>query len=251
MFKDWEAERMAVFAAQVDALDQSVGRVMNALHRTGADRNTLVLFLSDNGASDQPMNTQLDKPGKSWRVDGTPTRVGNQPDIWPGPAENFVTAGPAWANVSNTPFRQHKQSNFEGGIASPLIAWWPDVVKQPGAISSELSHITDVMATCLDAAGIAYPTEFNYRRVQPLAGRNLAPVLRGDRLTGHEQLFWATSGSRSVREGKWKLVAAPNGDWELYDLESDRTELNNLAGREPARVMAMSDAFKRWHHAER
>jgi arylsulfatase A-like enzyme len=251
MFKDWEAERMAVFAAQVDALDQSVGRVMNALRRIGVNRNTLVLFLSDNGASDQPMNTQLDKPGKTWRVDGTPTRVGNKPDIWPGPAENFVTAGPAWANVSNTPFRQHKQSNFEGGIASPLIAWWPDVVKQPGAISSELSHITDITATCLDVAGISYPKEFNSRRVQPLAGKSLAPVLRGDRRTGHEQLFWATSGSRSVREGKWKLVAAPNGNWELYDLESDRTELNNLAGREPARAMAMGEAFKRWHHAER
>jgi arylsulfatase len=121
------------------------------------------------------MNTQLDKPGKTWRVDGMPTRVGNKPDIWPGPAENFVTAGPAWANVSNTPFRQHKQTTFEGGIASPLIAWWPGVVANAGAVSSELSHITDVTATCLDVAGIAYPT-VNSPRSALMA--SLPPVMR-------------------------------------------------------------------------
>jgi arylsulfatase len=250
-FKDWEAERMAVFAAQVDSLDQSVGRLMEALRRAGADRNTLVLFLSDNGASDQPMNTPLDKPGQTWRVDGTPTRVGNKPDIRPGPAENFVTAGPAWANLSNTPFRGHKNGNYEGGIASPLIAWWPGVIPSKGAITRELAHITDVTATCLDVAGVAYPAEFNGRSVQPLAGCSLAPVFRGDTRKAHPQVFWATSGSRAMREGKWKLVAAPNGAWELYDLDSDRTELNNLAAREPAQVKRMAEAFARWHRAER
>jgi arylsulfatase A-like enzyme len=249
-FKDWEAERMAVFAAQVDALDQSVGRVMEALRRAGIDRNTLILFHSDNGASDQSVVSERDKPGQTWRVDGTPTRVGKTPDIWPGPADNFVTAGPAWANVSNAPFRQHKQTNFEGGIASPLIAWWPGEVKNSGSISSELSHITDISATCLEVAGVAYPSEFDSRRVQPLAGKSLLPVLRGEQRPGHDRLFWATSGSRAVREGKWKLVAARSGDWELYDLEADRTELNDLAHREPARVTAMSEAFQRWHQVE-
>ena len=216
-FQEWEAERMAVYAAQVDSLDQSVGRVMEALRGAGADRDTLVFFLSDNGASDKPV-TQLDKPGRTWRLDGTPTRVGNRPDIRPGPAENFVTAGPAWANVSNAPFRGHKQSNFEGGIASPLIVWWPGIVSGTGAISPELSHITDIPATCLDAAGVAYPEEFEGRRLQPIAGRSLLPVLRGGTRTGHEVLCWATSGSRAVRQGKWKLVDASKGSWELYDL---------------------------------
>jgi arylsulfatase A-like enzyme len=120
---DWEAERMAVFAAQIDCLDQSVGRVMEAVRGT----NTLVFFLSDNGASDKAVG-QLDKPGQTWRADGKRTRVGNKPDIMPGPGDTFVTAGPAWSNVSNSPFRQHKQSNHEGGISSPLVAWWPGVV---------------------------------------------------------------------------------------------------------------------------
>jgi arylsulfatase len=229
----------------VDSLDQSVGRLMEALHRGGADGNTLVLFLSDNGASDQPVGP-LDKPGQTWRADGTPTRVGNKPDIRPGPAENFVTAGPAWANVSNTPFRGHKNGNYEGGIASPLIAWWPGVITSKGVITRELAHITDVTATCLDVAGVAYPTKFNGRSVQPLAGRSLLPVLRGDARTAHAQLFWATSGTRAMREGKWKLVADRNGAWELYDLNSDRTELKNLAAQEPERVKRMAEAFSRW-----
>jgi arylsulfatase len=249
-FKDWEAERMAVFAAQVDTLDQSVGRVMSALRRARADSDTLVMFLSDNGASDQPMNSQLDQPARTWRVDGTPTRVGNQPDIWPGPADNFVTAGPAWASVSNTPFRQHKQTNFEGGIASPLIAWWPGKINHAGSISREITHITDITATCLEVAGVAYPTEFDSRRIQPLTGKSLLPVLQGQPRKGHDMLFWATSGSRAVREGQWKLVSAKDGNWELYDLDADPTELCDLASVEPTRVEAMSQAFQLWHRSE-
>jgi arylsulfatase len=245
-FKDWEAERMATYAAQVDSLDQSVGRVMEALRRAGADTNTLVLFLSDNGASDQPMNTQLDRPGQTWRADGTPTRVGNRPDIQPGPADNFVTAGPAWANVSNTPFRGHKNSNFEGGIASPLIARWPAMIKQPGAISRELAHITDITATCLDVAGVEYPDRFNGRTVHPLSGRSLLPVFQGGARIGHKSLCWATSGCRAVRVGPWKLVAARNGPWELYNLDTDRAERQDLASQQPGRVQAMAKAFAAW-----
>ena len=158
--KEWEAERMAAYAGQVDSLDQSVGRIMDALRRAKADDNTLVIFLSDNGASDQAVGA-LDKPGQTWRVDGTPTQVGNRPTIPPGGPDTFVTGGPPWANVSNTPFRHHKQSNHEGGIAAPLIAWWPGVIKQAGAISHEPAHITDVTATCLEAAGVEYPAQFH------------------------------------------------------------------------------------------
>ena len=244
--KDWEAERMATYAAQVDSLDQSVGRVMETLHRTGADRNTLVMFLSDNGASDTPMVGALDKPGQTWRTDGTPTRVGSKPDIQPGPADNFVTAGPAWANVSNTPFRQHKNTNHEGGIASPLIVWWPGVVTRTNGISAELSHITDITATCLDVAGVAYPAQFAGRTVQPLAGRSLLPVLKGGQREGHASLCWATSGARAVRIGSMKLVSLKSAPWELYDLATDRTELNDLASQQPQRVQTMAKAFDEW-----
>ncbi len=241
----WEAERMAAYAGQVDSLDQSVGRIMDALRRTKADDNTLVIFLSDNGASDQPVGA-LDKPGQTWRVDGTPTQVGNRPTIPPGGPDTFVTAGPPWANVSNAPFRRHKQSNHEGGIASPLIAWWPGVIKQAGAISHEPAHITDVTATCLEAGGVEYPAQFPGRRVLPLAGQSLLPILHGGRIDGPRTLCWATSGCRAIRIGAWKLVAAKGGPWELYNLETDRTELNDLAPQQPERVEAMAKAFDQW-----
>ncbi len=244
--KDWEAERMAVYAAQIDCLDQNVGRVVDALERSGADRNTLILFLSDNGASDQAVRGPLDKPGQTWRADGTPTRVGNTPDIEPGGADTFVTGGPPWANVANTPFREHKNTNFEGGIATPLIAKWPGVIKQSGAISTELTHIADIMATCLDVAGVQYPAQFNGRTVLPLAGKSLLPVLRGQQREGHESVCWSTSGSRAVRVGSWKLVAAKGGPWELYDMTSDRTELNNLASQDAGRVEVMAKIFEQW-----
>lgn len=244
--KEWEAERMAAFAAQVDSLDQSVGRIMEALRRAGADKNTLVLFLSDNGASDQAWPGPLDKPGKTWRLDGTPTRVGNTPDIPPGVADTFVTAGPPWANVSNTPFRGHKASNFEGGIATPLIAWWPGLIAQTGAITHEIGHITDIAATCLDAAGVAYPSEFNGRNVLPIEGKSLLPVLKGGQREGHKTLCWATSGSRAIREGKWKLVASEGGPWELYDLAADRAESKNLAGEFPDTVKDLTAKWQQW-----
>jgi arylsulfatase A-like enzyme len=242
----WEAERMAVYAAQVDSMDQSVGRVMDALRRAQVDDNTLVFFLSDNGASDMGAGRTLDQPGRTWRSDDTPTRIGNTPDIMPGPADTFTTAGPAWSCLANTPFRDHKNSAYEGGIASPLIAWWPRGIQRPGTITAELSHITDVTTTCLAVAGATYPAEFKGRQVQPLAGRSLLPVLQGKPLEGHPSLCWEISGSRAVREGRWKLVAAKNGPWELYDLEADRTELNNLAAAQPERVQAMAAIFERW-----
>lgn len=239
-FLDWEAERMAVFAAQIDSLDQSVGRVMEAVRGT----NTLVFFLSDNGASDKAVG-QLDKPNQTWRADGKRTRVGNKPDIMPGPGDTFVTAGPAWANVSNSPFRLHKQSNHEGGISSPLIAWWPGVVPA-GKISAEVSHITDITATVFDVAGQAYPSAFDNRVVTPIAGKSLLPVLKGGARDGHEFLCWATSGSKAVRMGDWKLVALPGKPWELYDLKTDRTELQDLARQHPERVATMAKVFEAW-----
>lgn len=243
-FLDWEAERMAVFAAQIDCLDQSVGRVMDTLRSTGADKNTLIFFFSDNGASDKAVGA-LDKPNQTWRADGKKTRVGNQPDIRPGPGDTFVTAGPAWSNLANAPFREHKQTNHEGGIASPLIAWWPGVI-EAGKITAELSHVTDITATALDVAGQAYPKSFAGRTVTPLAGKSLLPVLKGGTREGHAALGWATSGSKALRIGDWKLVAPQDGPWELYNLATDRTELHDLASEQPERVAAMAKTFTAW-----
>lgn len=244
--KDWEAERMAVFAAQVDSLDQSVGRIVEALAKAKVDDRTLVLFLSDNGASDMGVGG-LDKPGQTWRVDGTPTRSGNQSSNWPGGADTFVTAGPAWASLSNTPFRGHKNGNYEGGISAPLIVHWPGKVTKPGTIAAEPAHITDILATCLDAAGIAYPREYPDRRLLPTKGASLLPVLRGEQLTAESRtLCWATTGFRAIRQGNWKLVAAKDGPWQLYDLAVDRSERINLTKEQPERAAAMEQAFDAW-----
>jgi arylsulfatase A-like enzyme len=245
--KDWEAERMAVYAAQVDSLDQSVGRVLEALRRTGADTNTLILFLSDNGASDQVPNGPFDKPGQTWRLDGTPTRVGNRPDIQPGPADNFVTGGPPWADVANTPFRGHKNGNFEGAIATPLIAWWPRVIKKTGAVSDEPGHIMDLMATCLDVAGVKYPARFDGRDVLPISGKSLLPVLKGGAGDGHKELCWATGGCRAIRAGQWKLVSPKGGKaWELFDVAADRAETRDLATKYPDRVKDLAARWESW-----
>lgn len=246
MHQDWEADRMAAYAAQVDSLDQSVGRILAALKKANVDQNTLVMFLSDNGASDRPMNTQLDQPGRTWRLDGKPTAIGNVPTNAPGSPDTFVTAGPAWSNLSNAPFREHKQSNFEGGISTPCIVRWPAVIKQIGATSHELSHIVDVMATCLEIAEVKYPSEFNGRKVNPYSGISLLPVFRDRPRQGHRSLCWATSGCRAVREDAWKLVSGKTGTWELYDLSVDRTELHDLAAKDPERVQHLEKIFHEW-----
>ena len=244
--KAWEAERMAVYAAQIDCLDQNIGRVLEAIREAGAERNTLVLFLSDNGPSHQVWSRPLDRPGSTWRLDGTLTQVGNKPTIKPGGPDTFVTCGPPWANVSNTPFRQYKATSYEGGIATPLIAHWPDVIDQGGRITHQVGHIIDITATCLDVAGVAYPSRFQGRNVQPLEGKSLLPIFRDKQRDGHEVLCWNLHGSRAVRMGHWKLVSLSRKQWELYDLESDRTETHDLAGRQPDRVKTMTAAYQAW-----
>ena len=244
--RDWEADRMAAYAGQVDSLDQSVGRVLSALKQAGIDHNTLVMFFSDNGASDTAVQRSLDKPGETWRLDGTPTSVGNTPDNQPGSPDAFMTAGPAWSSLSNTPFRGHKNGNFEGGIASPLIVRWPAVIREGGQTSHEMAHIVDIMATCLDVASVAYPREFQDRSVAPISGISLAPVFRGQERTGHATLCWATSGSKAVREGNWKLVAEPDGPWELHDLSINRAEQHDVSDRHPERVQRLDAVFREW-----
>ncbi|MGI6416293.1 MAG: arylsulfatase [Thermoguttaceae bacterium] len=241
----WEAERMAVYAAQIDCLDQNIGRLLETVRRAGVERNTLVLFLSDNGASDQAYRV-IDQPGRTWRLDGTPTRCGNDPSIMPGGADTFVTYGPPWANVSNTPFRQYKATCFEGGIAAPLIAYWPEVIEQKGRITHQPAHLIDIMPTCLELAGTSYPERFRGRSLLPLEGASLVPIFQGGRRDDHEVLCWNVAGSRAVRMGRWKLVAAKGKPWELYDLQTDRSEMDNQANNQPDRVREMSEVYVRW-----
>jgi len=219
--RQWEADRMEVYAAMVDELDQGVGRIVDFLKNKGVLENTLILFLSDNGAC--PFERTRGRFLKPWDP------------------KSYWTYDASWAHLGNTPFRLYKQNQHEGGIASPLIAHWPAGLKAaPGAITAQPGHIIDIMATVMDIGGGAYPTEIGARKIDPLQGRSLLPVLQGDQRTPHEMLYFRFGKDRALREGPWKLVSAKLGRWELYNMEEDRTELHDVAAQHPDRVQAMA-----------
>jgi arylsulfatase A-like enzyme len=227
---------MACYAAVVERMDRNVGRLVEALEERGILENTLVMFLSDNGAC----------------AEGG-TLVTNKEKGEMGSAESHVRYGLAWANASNTPFRLYKHWVHEGGVATPLIAHWPRVIQNGGTLTDQLGHVIDLMATCCDVAGADYPQTYEGRAIEPLEGKSLLPILRGETREGHEGIFFEHEGNRAVRQGKWKLVSKHPGPWELFDMESDRTEMNNLAEQHPERVKelkALYEAFAARAHVE-
>jgi arylsulfatase len=222
----WEL-RMAVYAAMIDCMDQGIGRIVEALEETGQQENTLVMFLSDNGGcAELPEGPDFPHPA--------------------GPKEYYTSCGPGWGWAQNTPFRRYKAWVHEGGIATPLIAWWPGVIK-PNTITRQVGHVVDFMPTCIELAEAGYPETFGGQAILPVEGKSLAPVLRGQERAAHDTLCWYWSGNRAIRQGKWKLVWEKSArSWELFDLEADRTELDDLAERQPQRVRQMSQAWLDW-----
>ena len=168
----------------------------------------------------------------------------------PGQADDYQAYGPPWANVSNTPFRYYKHWVHEGGISTPLIAHWPAGITAAGEWTDEPSHLIDIMATCLDVAGAHYPETFDGNAITPLEGKSLAPLFRGEPPDSHEAIYWEHEGNRAIRMGKWKLVSKwsppENNRWELYDIDADRSELNDLAEQMPERVAEMSAKWQAW-----
>jgi arylsulfatase len=234
---------MAVYAAQIDRMDQGVGRVMAKLRELDMEDNTLVMFMSDNGGCAEFLRED-GEPGR-WPAhygvplrDGRMTIVGNCPARRPGGAETFMSYDLPWANASNSPFRKFKSWVHEGGISTPLIVHWPAAIKRP-QIVHEYGHVVDIMPTCLDVAGAGYPSEFNGKAITPCAGESFAPLLKGQPWHRSAPIFWEHEGNRAVRQGNWKLVNAHPHAWELYDMATDRTELTDLfaANRPQADVM--------------
>ena len=179
--------------------------------------------------------------------DGFPMRQGY--GVLPGAADTYHGYGEAWANVSNTPFREYKHWVHEGGISTPLIAHWPAGIPaaRRNTLEAQPGHLIDLMATCVDVAGATYPKNHAGETIQPLEGVSLRPALQGRPLGRREPIFFEHEGNRAVRDGSWKLVAkGPAGSWELYDMTADRTEMNNLAAREPARVRTMVAQWEAW-----
>ena len=219
--------RMAVYAAQIDRLDQGVGRVLDKVRELGQEDNTLILFLSDNGGGHEE-NIRGEKPAP------------------PGPPDSFTSYGRQWANASNTPFRLYKHWVHEGGIATPFIAHWPAAIRRRGALCHQPAHVVDIMATVLDVARTPYPKTRNGQAVTPPAGRSFLPALQGRAWDGHDALYWEHEGNRAIRARKWKLVSRYPQGWELFDMEADRTELRDLAGQQPERVRSLIAQYDQW-----
>jgi arylsulfatase A-like enzyme len=229
---EWEL-RMAVHSAMVDRMDQGIGRVLERVRQLGVEENTLVLFLSDNGASAEALDSWPDP------------RRGHRPGTETGRPESHHCLEIGWANAANTPFRENKMWIHEGGIATPLIAYWPGGLQAKGALTRQVGHVVDLMPTFLELAGGRYPATYRGHRLKPLAGRSLVPVLRGQEI-GARTLAWEHEGNRGIRVGDWKLVAVFRGAWELYDLAVDRTETNNLAPKRPAKVRELAARWQDW-----
>ena len=250
----WQLRRMEVYASQVERMDRGIGLIVAELEARGVLDETLILFLSDNGGCHEELVPSWgdyffkgrERVVRRLTRDGREVRFFNDAGVMPGPEDTYQSCGRAWANLSNTPFRLFKVSAHEGGVATPLVVHWPARIKTKAVIRRSLGHIIDIMATCVDAAGAAYPTERNGEKVQPAEGLSLLPAFAGAAIE-REAVFCEHEGNRAVITPKWKLVAGgAKGDWELYDLEADRTETNDLAAKSPelaARLAGMWDAW--------
>ncbi len=253
--KDWQAERMAVYAAQVESIDRGFGKLLETVSKAGQADNTLILFLSDNGAAPDGglaptkdgFGFATNKKNDHWRKDRVPIRPGSGPDNLPGPPDTFAAYGLAWANVSDTPLRGTKLTGYEGGIRTPLVVRWPAVIHQRGEFTDQVGHVIDIMATCLDAAGTEYPTDFHGRKPLPLEGKSLLPIFQGHRRKGHDVLCWSVPRHHVIRNGRWKAIRTrKGGPWQLFDLETDGTETVNLAERQPERTKELAAQFELW-----
>jgi arylsulfatase len=243
--RDWHQRRMEVYAAQIDLMDQGIGRILEKLRLLGLEQNTLVMFMADNGGCAEEIGAEWKGPHIAAKTaEGRAVALGNNPNIDPGPADTYQSYGIAWANASNTPFRLYKHWVHEGGIASPLIVRWPGVINK-AALVRDVGHVVDIMPTCLAAAKASYPKNLGGYTLTPLAGESLMPVFEGKSLPSRS-VFWEHEGNRAVRDGKWKLVARHGAAWELYDMEADRTETNDLAQQFPVIVKDLGQQYEQW-----
>ena len=221
---------MALYAAIVSRIDKSVGDLVAGLKQRGVLDNTLILMMSDNGGNGET--------GPDGKVVGEPI----------GAVTSFVHLGMNWATLNNTPFRRYKHFTHEGGVATPLIAHWPKGISSTlsGRFVNQPGHLVDVMPTVLQVTGAKYPAMRNGSKIIPLDGASFAPAFQGKGWTRREPIYYFHEGNRGLRQGKWKLVMKYKGEWELYDMDADRTELHNLASTRPEMVKKMAAQWDAW-----
>ncbi len=221
--------KMAVYGAMIDRLDQNIGRLITKLEEMEVAENTLILFLSDNGASAEVVS----------HVEGTG-------EI--GTLTRWTSLGGDWANVSNVPYRYFKNYSQEGGIKTPLIAYWPEGIKDKNSISHTPFHMIDLMSTFVELTGVEYPVEFNNQKIFPSDGMSFLPVLKGGDAERVSPLFWEWRHGKAIRDGDWKLVAYKD-EWALYDLSKDPVEENDLSAAYPEKFNDLKARYDSWAKA--
>jgi arylsulfatase A-like enzyme len=227
-------KKMEVYAAMVDRLDQGVGTVLDKLKQTGQLDNTIIIFLSDNGAPAEDL--------VKWHNGATK----NSGPV--GTNGSYESQSKNWSYASNTPFLAFKDYMYEGGISTPFIAWYPGKISA-GKIVKGTGHIIDLAPTLYELAGAKYPQKYQGLIPNALPGKSLVPVLFGQQTEVQRgvPLFWERAGNRAVRSGKWKLVSTyPSYSWELYDLETDRAETTNVARQNHEVVSQLSQEYFKW-----
>ncbi|MEO0477373.1 MAG: sulfatase-like hydrolase/transferase [Planctomycetota bacterium] len=224
----YQTEKMRIYAAMVDRMDREIGRIIYQLRRMRAYDNTLILFMSDNGASSEILI------GES----------GHDPESPPGAGDTYLCLGPGWASSSNTPFRRHKISTHEGGIAVPMIAHWRRAIEDDGELKDEVSHMIDIAPTVLKLAGVepGKPAEGE----PTLPGVDLKSVLVSEGRHPVRELFFQQAGNRALRQGDWKIIASVNERaWSLYDMKEDRAEKNNVGRSHPEKLLELTMRWER------
>ena len=228
--KDRFDHMMAIYAAMLDRVDRSIGRLVYGLKQRGLYENTLILLLADNGGNGES--------GPRGRLEGKQ----------PGGPQSVVYLGQSWATLNNTPFRRYKHFTHEGGISSPLVVHWPAGIanERAGELEHQPGHLIDVMPTVVEIAGAKYPAEFKGNKIQPMEGVSLTAAFAGEPLNRPQPIFFEHEGNRAVRSGKWKLVMKYLGPWELYDIEADRTEQKDLIESEPEIAQDLIGKWEAW-----
>jgi len=271
--KEFETRCMEVYAGMVSNLDRNIGRIVESLRQCGELDNTLIMFLQDNGGCAEDMERARapfdvrvprgedmspmapDEP--QTRLIPFKTRYGEhvrRGEVSPGGDDTYVAYGKSWAYLSNTPFREYKHWVHEGGISTPLIVHWPTGFAARGEVRHRPGQLPDIMATCIELSGADYPATHNGNEIYPCAGESLVGSFRRDAPNDRRPLFWEHEGNRAVRSGRWKLVLKASGggrdaalsEWELYDMENDRTETNDLSEKHPEKVKQLAAMWERF-----
>ncbi|NQU24604.1 MAG: arylsulfatase, partial [Candidatus Nealsonbacteria bacterium] len=246
--KPWRIRNMAIYAAMVDHIDQAVGRIVEALRRTGKLDNTLIMYMHDNGACSEHLG------GNGWNTannvlawakeNGKTVVVGDHYDVPNGGPLTYGSVGHNWANAQNTPLRRYKSNVHEGGACTPCIMHWPAGMKHRGAITLQRGHVVDMMATCIELAGAEYPKQFNGKPISPHESLSLVPVITGGKQPHDHAYYFNHSGTHAVIRGDWKVIRERNGPWHLYNLTENRTETENRADANPQLVEQLTAL---WH----